>query len=208
MRLVLLQDHLALRQAFATLLESAGHDIVSGTGRVANARAVVRASEIDSLIVDVGMRDDPLELIGELARACPDVRIVIYAGTDDSTRIEAAMMAGAHGVISKEAPAEELLDALAAIERGQPWLDRRLEPLALDAAAHEPLLTLREREVLELLAAGMSGSEVARHLVVGPETVRSHVKSAMQRLNASTRTHAVVLALEHAEIQVRSLSDL
>ena len=75
--------------------------------------------------------------------------------------------------------------------------------MAVGEAAREPVLTPREREVLELLASGLNPAQVAARLHLGPETIRSHVKSAMARLGASTRAQAVALALALEEIEPR-----
>jgi DNA-binding CsgD family transcriptional regulator len=73
---------------------------------------------------------------------------------------------------------------------------------ALEAAAGEPVLTAREREIFQLLARGMTGPQIARHLVLSPATVRTHVQNGVVRLGANTRLHAVAIALKRGEIQL------
>ena len=94
----------------------------------------------------------------------------------------------------------ELVRALQAVESGRPWIDCRVGRLAVGAVTATRVLTAREREVLGLLAEGLTGAQVAERLVLTTETIRSHVKSAMARLGASTRTHAVALALRRGEL--------
>jgi DNA-binding NarL/FixJ family response regulator len=204
MRIVMLEDHAAVREGMSLLLARAGHDVIGQTARGADARALVLGRRPDLLLIDLGLPEgDALTLIRELARELAMLRIVIYTASEDRAHIDAALEAGAHGVVSKEAGPDELLRALDAVASGRPWLDPRVERMAVGEAARDPVLTPREREVLELLASGLSPAEVAAQLHLGAETIRSHVKSAMGRLGASTRAQAVALALALDEIEPR-----
>jgi DNA-binding NarL/FixJ family response regulator len=204
MRIVMLEDHAAVREGMSLLLDRAGHRVVGQTARGADARALVLGRRPDLLLIDLGLPEgDALALIRDLARELPILRIVVYTASEDRAHIEAALHAGAHGVVTKEAGPEELLRGLDAVAAGRPWLDPRVERMAVADAARDPLLTPREREVLELLASGLSPAQVAGRLHLGPETIRSHVKSAMGRLGASTRAQAVALAVALEEIEPR-----
>ena len=109
---------------------------------------------------------------------------------------------------SKASSARELLDAVHAVARGEWTLDPRLDERVVTA---RPVggLTRREREVASLLAAGLTGEEIAVELFLSPETVRTHIRNAMQRIGAKTRAHLVTLAAERNEIdpQHRDTSD-
>jgi DNA-binding NarL/FixJ family response regulator len=204
MRIVMLEDHAAVREGMSMLLDRAGHHVVGQTARGPDARALVLGRRPDLLLIDLGLPEgDALGLIRDLARELPILRIVVYTASEDRAHIDAALEAGAHGVVTKEAAPDELLRALDAVGSGRPWLDPRVERMVVGDAARDPLLTPREREVLELLASGLSAAEVGERLHLGGETIRSHVKSAMQRLGASTRAQAVALALALDEIEPR-----
>lgn len=176
--------------------------MIGQTARGTDARALVLGRRPGLLRVDLGLPEaDALTLIRDLARAMPMLRIVVYTASEDRAHIEQALDAGAHAVVTKAAAPDELLRGLDAVGAGRTWLDPRVERMAFGDAARDPLLTPREREVLELLASGLAPGEVASRLHLSPETIRSHVKSAMGRLGASTRSHAVALALARAEIE-------
>jgi DNA-binding NarL/FixJ family response regulator len=201
-RIVMLEDHEAVREGLSLLLARAGHEVVGQTARGTDARALVLGRRPDLLLIDLGLPEgDALALIRGLARATPMLRIVVYTASEDRGHIEAALEAGAHGIVTKEAAPAELLEGIDAVGRGRGWLDPRVERMAFGDAARDPVLTAREREVLELLASGLSPAEVSERLQVSGETIRSHVKSAMAKLGASTRSHAVALALQRAEIE-------
>jgi DNA-binding NarL/FixJ family response regulator len=202
MRIVMLEDHAAVREGMSLLLDRAGHHVIGHTARGPDARALVLGRRPDLLLIDLGLPEgDALALIREFARELPMLRIVVYTASEDRTHIEAALDAGAHGVITKEAGPDELLRGLDAVGAGRAWLDPRVERMAAGEAPREPVLTPREREVLELLASGLSPAEVAARLHLGSETIRSHVKSSMAKLGASTRAQAVALALARREIE-------
>ena len=98
------------------------------------------------------------------------------------------------GFILKDAPLSDLAKALEAICAGRRYVDPALARVALGASA-KPALTPRESEVLAHVADGLSHDEIGRQLSISPETVRTHVRKACERLNARTRTHAVATAL-------------
>jgi DNA-binding NarL/FixJ family response regulator len=113
-----------------------------------------------------------------------------------------ARAAGADGVASKASAARELLDAVHRVSRGEWSVDPRIEE-RVAAAQPAPRLTPREREVVNLLATGLTGEQIAARLFLSPETVRSHVRNAMRRIDAKTRAHLVALAAARDEIELR-----
>src|ERR671933_305267 len=141
MRIVMLEDHAAVREGMSLLLGRAGHEVIGQTARGADARALVLGRRPDLLLIDLGLPEgDALALIRDLAREQPMLRIVVYTASEDRAHIEAA---------------------LEAVGSGRAWLDPRVERMVVGDAARDPLLTPREREVLELLASGLSPAEVA-----------------------------------------------
>ena len=129
-------------------------------------------------------------------------KFVIYTGLDDPDLLGAAFRSGARGLVAKPAGLSVLVDALREVWRGGRYFDPRFAQAATataDGAAKA--LSGREAEILTLLARGLTGEEIAQRLVLSPETVRTHVRNAMAKLEARTRTEAVVKALEREEIQ-------
>jgi DNA-binding NarL/FixJ family response regulator len=115
--------------------------------------------------------------------------------------LEATFRSGARGLVAKPAGLPALVEALRKVWRGGRYFDPRFSPKAVDGALPAKALSGRESEILALLARGLTGEEIAQRLVLSPETVRTHVRNAMGKLEARTRTEAVVKALELGEIQ-------
>jgi DNA-binding NarL/FixJ family response regulator len=129
--------------------------------------------------------------------------VLVYTGVGDLALLAEAMTCGARGHVLKTAAPERLLEALAAVAQGASYVDPALERLFArqEAARSHPLLTRREREVLQLLADGLNGEQAAQRLFISGETVRTHVRNAMEKLDAQTRAHAVAIALRRGEIE-------
>ena len=122
----------------------------------------------------------------------PELRIILYTGSADEDELLDGLDAGAAGFALKSGEPEELRGAIRTVAEGGDYLDPRLTPLlARDGNGGSGVLSPREREILGLLAQGLSGEKAAKQLVLSPETVRTHVRNAMTKLDASTRVHAV-----------------
>jgi DNA-binding NarL/FixJ family response regulator len=120
--------------------------------------------------------------------------IAVYTADTDQSIVGVVFDAGAHALILKDAPLGDLVHALEAIQSGRRYVDPALARVAL-GASDKPSLTPREAEVLAHVADGLSHDEIGKRLSISPETVRTHVRKACERLNARTRTHAVATAL-------------
>jgi DNA-binding NarL/FixJ family response regulator len=129
-----------------------------------------------------------------------DPKFVIYTGLDDPGLLEAAYRSGARGLVAKPAGLSVLVGALREVWRGGRYFDRSFVKKDENGAATRTLRS-REAEILTMLADGLTGEEIARRLVLSTETVRTHVRNAMTKLEAPTRTGAVVKALDRGEIR-------
>ena len=136
-----------------------------------------------------------MELLEQIREAAPDTLIAVYTADTDQSIVAAVFDAGAQALILKDAPLADLAQALRAICAGQRYVDPALAQVMLKGAASKPALTPREAEVLAHVADGLSHQEIGSRLSISPETVRTHVRKACERLNARTRTHAVATAL-------------
>jgi DNA-binding NarL/FixJ family response regulator len=134
------------------------------------------------------------ELVGEL-RAEVDTAVAVYTADADERLVAEAFAAGAAAIILKEAPLADVTRALSAILAGGTYVDPALGVLTLTGAGSRLELTQREADVLLLLADGHTYEAIGRRLEISPETVRTHLQKASERLNASTRTHAVATAI-------------
>jgi len=143
-----------------------------------------------------------VEVTRLLAASGSPTRVVLYTGYGDRALLNDALDAGVHGVIDKEAPLEDLLRAIRIVAEGGTYLDPGSGALLLAGrVTTRPLaLTTREREVLRLLAAGLTNELIGVELGISPQTVRTHVQKAIEKLGATTRTQAVATALRESLI--------
>jgi DNA-binding NarL/FixJ family response regulator len=153
-------------------------------------------------VVDLRMpRISGLELTRRLERSTPDTAVVLYTAYGDRALITEAIDAGARGFVLKEAPISDLVRAVEIVAAGGTYVDPVLAGVLATANMSKiPALTQREREVLRLLADGRSNEEIGKELFISPETVRTHVRKAMDKLDADTRTQAVATALRQSLI--------
>ncbi|HWO46774.1 MAG TPA: response regulator transcription factor [Solirubrobacterales bacterium] len=201
--LVLVEQHEALRDGLAVLLERRGFSVLGCATTAANGEEVISDSHPDVAVVGVDLPDERgTELVRRLNGRANGTKFVIYTGLSDPDLLEAAFRSGARGLVAKPAGLAVLVDALREVWRGGRYFDPRFAK-ARDGDGEGPTkaLSRRESEILAMLARGLTGEEIAQRLVLSPETVRTHVRNAMGKLEARTRTEAVVKALERDEIQ-------
>jgi DNA-binding NarL/FixJ family response regulator len=201
---VIVDDHVALRRGMELLLRRAGHHIVGTADDAETGEALILRRRPDVALVDLALPGKSgAELTRSLLLAEPEQRIILYTGAADERQLLDALDAGAAGFALKSGDPEELEQAIRTVAAGGDYLDPRLTPLlAAGGNGRTKTLSPREREVLGLLSQGLSGEEAAQQLYLSSETVRTHVRNAMQKLGAATRAHAVALALQSGEITV------
>jgi DNA-binding NarL/FixJ family response regulator len=202
-RIVVADDHPAMLAALGGVLELHGVQVVAS---VADGRAAVGA--ITAELPDVAVLDVRMpHLTGiEVARAVADVapatRIVLYTGFGDQALLAEAFAAGVRGFVLKEAPLHDLVRAIERVAGGGTYVDPVLAGVLIGVSAESevPRLTVREREVLRLLADGLANEAIGAELGISSETVRTHIRKAMAKLDADTRTQAVATALRQSLI--------
>jgi DNA-binding NarL/FixJ family response regulator len=140
-----------------------------------------------------------IELSRRAQRSAPDTSILLYTGYGDRALLTEALDAGVRGFVLKEAPLGDLVRAVETVADGGVYVDPVLAGVFATASTTDklPALTQREREVLRLLADGLSNEEIGKRLFISAETVRTHVRKAMDKLDADTRTQAVARALRN-----------
>jgi DNA-binding NarL/FixJ family response regulator len=178
----------------------------ASTGR----QAVERARQLapDVVLMDVRMPDlDGIGATRELARAAPAARVLILTTFEQDDYVFGALRAGASGFLLKRARPEELIAAVHTIAAGDSLLSPSVTRRVIDRMAQQPTpeladqakldgLTPREREVLELIARGLSNREIAAALAVEASTIRTHVKRILMKLELRDRVQAVIFAYE------------
>jgi DNA-binding NarL/FixJ family response regulator len=210
-RLLIVDDQELVRTGLRLFLET--QDDLEVVGEAGDgAEAIERARELrpDVVLMDIRMPGmDGVEATARLTAAGIELpRVLVLTTFDLDEYVFGALRAGAAGFLLKDAPRERLLEAIRVVHDGEallsPSITRRLiEDFAARTDPLEPPTTLlkqltpREREVLVLVARGLSNSEIAGRLVVTEATVKSHVGSILMKLDLRDRVQAVVLAYEH-----------
>ncbi len=198
---VVADDHPAVLEAVSEFLGSGGVEVVGRALEGEEALEQIEARHPDVALIDVRMpRLDGIELARRAQRSAPGTAILLYTGYGDRALLTEALDVGVRGFVLKEAPMDDLLRAVRAVSAGGTYVDPVLAgALATSSTGSDlPELTRREREVLRLLADGLSNEEIGKQLFISAETVRTHVRKAMAKLDADTRTQAVARALrEH-----------
>lgn len=203
MDVVLVDVHDALRDGLEILLERRGIETVGTTATAAGAVEIFHSRHPDVAVVGIQLRDgNGLDLVRELRGEHPEIAILIYTGVEDVGTLAEALESGARGFLLKLGGVTQLVQALRLLARGDRYVDPTIRAL-LDAEIDgEPLvLTKRQREIFDLLAQGLTGEEIATRLNLSAETVRTHIRNGMEKLDAHTRTGAVVEALKTHQIR-------
>jgi DNA-binding NarL/FixJ family response regulator len=207
-RVVLVDDDDLMRAGLRAVLKSdLGVEVV---GEAANGRAAVaavRAHPVDVVLMDVRMPDlDGIAATREVLVASPQTRVVILTTFEQDDYIFGALHAGASGFLLKRTRPEELLAAIHTVAAGDSLLSPSVTRIVIErmartehltpAEAKLEELTPREREVFDLIARGLSNTEIAAALVIEESTVKTHVKRILMKLNLRDRVQAVILAYE------------
>lgn len=199
---VIADDHPAMLTAIADTLQSSGVEVVGRAADGQEALAQIEAQQPQVALVDIRMpRLSGIEVATKAAVVAPNTSIIFYTAYGDRALLSEALDVGARGFVLKEAPLPDLVRAVERVAAGDAYVDPVLAGVLVSAQSEKiPTLTQREREVLRLLADGHSNEEIGKRLFISPETVRTHVRKAMAKLEADTRTQAVAIALRQSLI--------
>jgi DNA-binding NarL/FixJ family response regulator len=199
---LIVDDHEVVREGLRLALSRAPHIRVIGEASDGeSAVTLVERRRPDVVIMDVRMPGmDGLAATKVLTERNPDVSVLIFTAYSERSLLSRGLESGAKGYILKEAPHQTLLRAFEKVANGEGYVDPALMPAFLSGKERDDMLTGREREILQLLADGMSNADVAAKLFISQETVKSHVRHILAKLEADTRTHAVAIALRESII--------
>ncbi len=208
-RVVLVDDHAVVRQGLARLVDGSGDMEVVGTASDGGeAIEVVRGCRPDVVLMDLQMPGvDGVTATHSILAETTGAQVLVLTSFSDGERIVAALDAGAVGYLLKDAEADDVLDGIRAVSRGESPIHPRAARALLGArrsgrhgdgeAGLVDALTPREREVLGLVAAGLANKQIARRLGITDRTVKAHLTSVFARLGVEDRTQAALWAQRH-----------
>ncbi|HEY3058047.1 MAG TPA: response regulator transcription factor [Chloroflexota bacterium] len=201
LRVVVADDHPLFREGVITSLRTAPDIAVVGQAADADAAVrVVREHLPDLALLDVTMPGGGLEAARKIATACPATRIVMLTVSEDEDDLLAAMKAGASGYVLKGVSSQELLAIVRAVSSGEVYVAPSLAFALLREMSKPPPadplaeLSARERQVLELVATGLSNQEIGSKLGLAEKTVKHYMTNILTKLQVRSRVEAALLA--------------
>jgi DNA-binding NarL/FixJ family response regulator len=204
-KLVIVDDQEALREGLVALLEQAGIEVVGTAASALAATDTVRHSQPDVALIATSIPDDSaLKLTRELVAEHDELGVILYSEDVGPQAVYDGLGSGAGGYALKRGSLGELTGAIELVAAGgsyiDPRLDHKIEPERLNP---KPQLSKREREVLTLMAQGLTAEAVGVRLGVSVETVRTHTRNAIRKTGARNRVHAITLSMLRGEIEVQ-----
>jgi DNA-binding NarL/FixJ family response regulator len=204
-RVAVVDDHPMFREGLAALLAAMEETMVVGqAGDGAQALALVAQTLPDVVLMDLHMPVlNGVEATRRITADYPDVAVLVLTMLTDDESLFAALRAGARGYLLKESSRDDILRALEAVASGQAVLDPQVAPRVLGALAPSaampdpaafPHLTEREREILDLIARGLTNPAIAERLTLSEKTVRNHVSNVFAKIHVTDRAGAVARA--------------
>ncbi|MGA2512892.1 MAG: response regulator transcription factor [Candidatus Limnocylindrales bacterium] len=208
LRLLVVDDHDVVRQGLIAFLGRHGQfEVVAEAGTCAEAISQARRFVPDLVLMDVRLPDaSGIEACRLLHDDFPDMRVVFLSSSPDEADVFAAIVAGARGYVLKQSRSTELVRTLEAVGRGESLLDPSITGMLLervrriangDDADVENELTVREREILPLIAAGKTNKEIAAAVFLSAKTVKNYVSSILAKLGLDRRTQVPAFVVEH-----------
>jgi DNA-binding NarL/FixJ family response regulator len=202
---VVVDDHPVVRSGLHAMFEAAGIRVVGEAGDGAEAIRVVAADQPDVVVMDLAMPGmSGIDATRRIVAETPHVAVLVVSMSSDEESVFAALRAGARGYVLKGSDPADLIRAVEAVARGGTLFGSELADRVLAFFTRLPVapsvpfpeLTEREREVLALLAKGLSNAVISARLGIQPKTVRNHVSNVLAKLAAADRTDAVLRARE------------
>ena len=208
MKVMLVDDQALIRNGIASLLRAQGHEVVGEAGD--GQEALVRVGQIspDLVLMDIRMpKMSGLEATRLINVQYPDVKVVILTVSDDENDLFEAVKSGAYGYLLQDLEASQFFEALDAIERGEAVIPTRLAGRLLNefrgqaqragAPDDRAALSVREREVLDLVSQGLTNRESGERLYISENTVKYHMKNILDKLHLHNRAQVIAWAAQH-----------
>jgi two-component system, NarL family, response regulator DegU len=205
-RLLLVDDHTLLRQGLRRAVEEAGFDVVGEAGDGEEALRLAIDLQPDLILMDVTMPVlDGIEATRRLRQSCPEARVVILTMHGEEDTVARALRAGAVAYLLKDCSTDQVAETLRAVAAGDTDLSADLARsllAELPGPEQASSLSSREAEVLQMFADGCSTVEVGQRLYISAKTVKNHLASIYEKLDARDRTQAVLTAVRMGIIRL------
>ena len=206
MRVLVADDHSLFRDGLISLLEASGFKVVGQAGDGQSAVEQALKLRPDLVLLDLQMPImGGLEALRRIKETAPEIKVVMLTVSDDESHLIEAVKAGANGYLLKHLNSKTFLDTLAGLQRGEAAISgksvtvimQNMASLSAQNAKQPPAISLSEREIeiLRLVAEGHSNAAISGEVSLSENTVKYHLKNAMQKLNAHTRVEAVIAAM-------------
>ncbi|MDJ0335984.1 response regulator transcription factor [Salinibacterium sp. G-O1] len=204
-RVFLLDDHELVRRGIGALLSSEDDiEVVGEASTAAQALGRIRATTPDVAVLDVRLPDGSgIDVCREIRSTLPETRCLMLTGYDDDEAIYSAVLAGASGYVIKDIRGSNLVESVRAVAAGRslldPALNRRVVERINESHEADPRLeslTIRERQILPLIAEGLTNREIGERLSLAEKTVKNYISGLLSKLGLQRRTQAAVLHLE------------
>ncbi len=195
-------DHPVIVEALCLLLDGCGIPLAGRARQGHEALAKIETERPALAILDLHMPGlSGIEVARNAARSVPETAIILYTAEAEIALVREALAAGVRGFVLKGAPLPDITRAIEMVVGGSVYIDPVLVAgLHRDEPSPKAKLTAREHEVLFLMANGLSYDDMSRQLTISPETARTHVRKAVEKLGARTRPHALAIALRESLI--------
>jgi DNA-binding NarL/FixJ family response regulator len=211
-RILLADDHPIFRDGVRRLLEQ--EDAVTIVGEASNGNecvSMLSKLKPDILLLDLRMPDkDGLAVLEEVNFDSIGTRVIVLTATEDDNDVVRAMRLGARGVVLKQSATDLLLKSILKVHSGEIWLDNRMTAEVMRAFSksseagprrEKPLLSDREREIVQLVAQGFRNREIGEKLFISEQTVKNHLHNIFDKLGVSDRLELALYALHHRIIE-------
>lgn len=201
-RLMLVDDHPLVRDGLRARLGSVpGLEVVAEAGTAEEAHALLVEAAPDLVLMDVGMKGmNGIDLAAMLIERLPELRVLMLSMYDNPEYVQRAMRAGARGYVLKDAPAEEIVTAIEAVQAGGTFLSPVVSKRLFRNQAPRPILSPRESEILSALGRGESSKQIAKALDLSVRTVEAHRQNIKRKLELAGQAELIKYAVEHARL--------
>jgi len=202
-KIAVVDSHPLYRQGLANAVAGSRLLVVAEGGTADEAHHAVQRGKPDILLLDIGVPGDGISAAEDILRLRPNLKIVVLTASDDEEDVAGALRVGVHGYILKDVSGPELVKAIEAIHRGEPYITPALASRLLmqnkgrpssKQKAEDVGLTLRDKQILGYLAKGLTNQEIARSLSVNVRTIKHYLTQVFRKMRVRNRVEAVLEA--------------